>query len=212
MIKYYKIQYKFINELTQDFIKAILFYAYLILTMKVIMKIKRNHIFLIFFTIIIFGNQGLAIPDDFQQDSNWMSQLDISAKIFALIITILGIPLAFLQFQKTKAEIRKIELEAESLKEKNIGEDVLEGHKINIDSSKNVVVNILADPRFISPLLILLDFIIAWIILKFASYAFGRIFQNVLGDIALVLVAIILFVPIYREARRVKKILRPSEK
>ena len=176
------------------------------------MKIKRNNIFLIFFTIfILFGNQRLAIPDDIQQDSNWMSQLDISAKIFALIITILGIPLAFLQFKKTKAEIRKIKIEAESLKEKNIGENVLEGHKINIDGSKNVVVNMLAYPRFISPLLILLDFIIAWIILEFASYAFGWIFQNVLGDIALVLVAIILFVPIYREARRVKKILRPSE-
>lgn len=189
-----------------------IFYAYLIVTIKVIMKIKRNNIFLIFFTIfILFGNQGLALPDDIQQDSNWMSQLDISAKIFALIITILGIPLAFLQFKKTKAEIRKIELEAESLKEKNIGENVLDGHKINIEGSENVVVNILADPRFISPLLILLDFIIAWIILKFASYAFGWIFQNVLGDIALVLVAIILFVPIYREAQRVKKILRPSE-
>jgi len=175
------------------------------------MKIIRNNIFLIFFTIfILFGNHGLALPDDIQQDSNWMSQLDISAKIFALIITILGIPIAFLQFKKTKAEIRKIELEAESLKEKNIDENVLDLYKINIDGSKNVV-NILADPRFISPLLILLDFIIAWIILKFASYAFGWIFQNVLRDIALVLVAIILFVPIYREAQRVKKILRPSE-
>ena len=191
--------------------KTISFYAYLIVTIKVIMKIIRNNIFLIFFTIfILFGNHGLALPDDIQQDSNWMSQLDISAKIFALIITILGIPIAFLQFKKTKAEIRKIELEAESLKEKNIDENVLDLYKINIDGSKNVV-NILADPRFISPLLILLDFIIAWIILKFASYAFGWIFQNVLRDIALVLVAIILFVPIYREAQRVKKILRPSE-
>jgi len=60
-----------------------------------------------------------------------------------------------------------------------------QGHRIYLEDSDNNVIQILADPRFAAPLLILLDFVIVYIILALAGYAvavfsLGRIGQIIL--------------------------------
>ena len=57
---------------------------------------------------------------DTRPDSNWVAQLEQLMKVFGIVLAavgaLLGIPLAFLQYQKTKVEIRKLKLEEFKLK------------------------------------------------------------------------------------------------
>jgi len=154
-------------------------------------------------------------------DAEQITRFDTYAKVFGGVIaglgTLLGLPLTILQFRKTRAEIRKLELEADSLRAKNLSTDaVWEGHRVIIDNSDYATVQILADPRFLGPLLLLLDFVFAWIILSLAGYALETFLPmnsviRTLRNFIMGVVAVILLVPIAREARRVKKVLRPHE-
>jgi hypothetical protein len=95
------------------------------------------------------------------------------AGVVAAITAILGVPVAFLQIRKTIVEIRKIELEAKKLQEQTAAElpKESEGYRIILDHSNGNVIQILVDPRFSAPLLILLDFVIVYIVLALAGYA-----------------------------------------
>jgi len=109
------------------------------------------------------------------QTTNFWNSLDtyikVVAGVVAAITAILGVPVAFLQIRKTIAEIRKIELEAKKLQEQTGGElpDNHQGHRIYLEDSDNNVIQILTDPRFAAPLLILLDFVIVYIVLALAG-------------------------------------------
>jgi hypothetical protein len=142
------------------------------------------------------------------------SNLDTYAKVIASVVAavaaILGIPVAFLQTRKTVAEIHKIELEAKKLREQTDHEVPVEyqGHRISISNSDGNNIQILVDPRFAAPLLIVLDFVIAYMILALADYAL-RLFQiEILSSIVLPIVGVTLFLPLLREALRLRETLR----
>jgi hypothetical protein len=134
----------------------------------------------------------------------------VIAAVVAAITAILGIPVAFLQTRKTIAEIRKSELEAKKLREQTSDELPAEyqGHQISILNSDGNNIQILVDPRFAAPLLIVLDFVIAYIILALADYAL-RLFQiEIFSSIVLPIVGVALFLPLLREALRLRGTLR----
>jgi hypothetical protein len=156
---------------------------------------------------------GQAQPATATTISLW-SSLDTYAKVIAAVVAaitaILGIPVAFLQTRKTIAEIHKIELEAKKLREQTGDELPVEyqGHQVNLSNSDGNNIQILVDPRFAAPLLIVLDFVIAYIILALADYAL-RLFQiEILSSIVLPIVGVALFLPLLREALRLRGTLR----
>lgn len=165
--------------------------------------------------ILILSTAAFAGDDTASKASGWLSQLDIYAKIFGGVITTLGalfgLPITILLFKKTKAEIRKLELEAEALENRESVTQRSAGvYEIAISGDYNSV-KILADPRFLAPLLLLLDFIIAWIVLTIASYALSFWIPYIIRASILLLIAAVLLIPIFKEAKRVKSFLRPKE-
>jgi hypothetical protein len=109
-------------------------------------------------------------------------------------------------------EIRKLELEAKALESNFTSENQnIEGYKINIADSRDINVQIVADPRFLAPLLLLLDFIIAWIVITLLSYLFDLIGLGGIKTLLVLLVAGILLTPILRESVRVRKLLKPKK-
>jgi len=106
----------------------------------------------------------MAFGQQVSPPTSAIADADLYVKIIGGIITgaaaFLGLPIIFLTYQKTRAEIRKLTLEAETLQQKlpssseRINE---EGQiRINVENSPNVHVQVLADPRFLAPLLLLL--------------------------------------------------------
>ena len=169
--------------------------------------------------LVLLAVTGISFAQDSQaaQETSWLSQLDIYAKIFAAVLSglgaLFGLPAATLHFRKTRAEIRKLELEAEQLESNFLRQTdaVLGDQVVNIQDSDHFSVNVMTDPRFLGPLLLLLDFIIAWIVLTLSSYVLGIFLSDLFRTLLLIGLALILFVPIFREARRVKKVLSPSD-
>jgi len=167
--------------------------------------------------IIVIGTISIAIGQGTEPEinPNWLSQLSSYAKVFGLVLTglgtLFGLPLTILNFRKTRAEIRKLELEANALETNEMSNETNnEGYRISIKESNNVKIKILADPRFLGPLLLLLDFIIAWIIITLSSYLLGLIITRVFRTLIVLIIAGILLIPIYQESVRVKKLLRPK--
>lgn len=148
--------------------------------------------------------------------TNFWNSLDtyikVVAGVVAAITAILGVPVAFLQIRKTIAEIRKTELEAKKLQEQTGGELPAkhEGHRIYLSDSDHNVIQILADPRFAAPLLILLDFVIVYIVLALAGYAVGVFSLGRIGQIIRTVIAAILLLPLFIEALRLRGVLRSA--
>ncbi len=179
------------------------------------MRDYKNSRLLVILILLLVGFESLAQQSAVPTGPEWLGQIDIYAKVIGGVLTALGalfgLPAAFLHFRKTRAEIRKLELEAEALAQETTGAQVSEyGHRIAIDGSHNSVT-ILADPRFLGPLLLLLDFIIAWVVLTLAGYALGTFLPGALRTLILGGIAAFLLVPIFHEARRVKSVLVPPE-
>ena len=135
---------------------------------------------------------------------------DTYAKVIGGVLTglgtLFGLPLVILSYKKTRAEIRKLELESIALAGNKPDSDRVRrgiegGTRIDVDRSPNVNVQIMADPRFLGPLLLLLDFIFASIILTFAGYFAGLFLPGPVRTGLLLLVAGVLLVPIAKEAR-----------
>jgi hypothetical protein len=151
--------------------------------------------------------------------SSGSSFTDIASGVGAAIgavIALLGGPSVYLGVKKSQAEIRKLELETAKLQSESgsivphpvLGQGSNQTYSVVIDGERNMV-SITADPRLLGPLLLLLDFVTATIILTIAGYLlnFGgfSLFSPLLA-----LVALALFTPIFREARRLKRILTPA--
>jgi hypothetical protein len=150
--------------------------------------------------------------------SSGSSFTNIASGIGAAIgaaIALLGGPSVYLGIKKSQAEIRKLELETAKLQSEPGGTEpssVLDAgtnqtYNVTVDGAHNMVT-ITADPRLLGPLLLLLDFVTATIILTIAGYLlnFGGLY---LFSPILALVALALFTPIFREARRLKRLLTP---
>ena len=149
-----------------------------------------------------------------------LAELDTITKIVAAVITglatIIGLPIIFLTYKKTRAEIAKLELEAAALRLQSpkgeleqVGGDA--GVRVLLDRSPNANVQVLADPRFLAPLLLLSDFIFAWIVLTLAGYFLGIFDLFGVRRFALPILAAILLLPIAREVIRVRAVLRPPQ-
>jgi hypothetical protein len=131
-------------------------------------------------------------------------------------VALLGTPTVYLGIRKSKVEIRKLELEALKLQAENqstmnpvdLGFD--KSIRVNIEGGTDNVVSISTDLRLLGPLLLLLDFVSATIVLTIAGYllSFGSLS---LFTPLLAVLGIALFTPIYREARRLKKALTPAD-
>ena len=145
-----------------------------------------------------------------------LSSLDTYVKVIAGVVAaitaILGVPVAFLQIRKTIAEIHKTELEAKKLEEQTGAALPVnrEGHSIIINDSDHNNIQILVDPRFSSPLLILLDFVIVYILLALAGYAISVFLPGKIGQIILTAVGAILLIPLLVEALRLRGVLRSA--
>jgi hypothetical protein len=148
-----------------------------------------------------------------QPSANWLAEADAYVKVVGAVLTglgtLFGLPIAALVFRKTRAEIRKLELEAAALQGKaNASGEVHAGTNISIKNSHNLSVQVLADPRFLGPLLLLLDFILAWVVLTLAGI-FLRLFDlGIISTALLGILAAALLAPIAKEARRVRQTLR----
>lgn len=148
--------------------------------------------------------------------ADFWGNLDTSVKVVAGVVAaitaVLGVPVTFLQIRKTIVEIRKIELEAQKLREQTGTEHLKEsqGHWIYLDHSDGNNIQILVDPRFSAPLLILLDFVIVYIVLALAGYAVGVFLPGKVGQIILTVVAAFLLLPLFIEALRLRGVLRSS--
>ena len=97
---------------------------------------------------------------------NSLTEMDTFIKIIVGsitgIATFLGLPLIYLNYKKTQAEIKKLDLESKvinnEISERNMDNKLSNDIVINIEESPNTNVKILADPRFVAPLILLIDF------------------------------------------------------
>jgi hypothetical protein len=73
-----------------------------------------------------------------------------------------------------------------------------------LDHSDGNNIQILVDPRFSAPLLILLDFVIFYIVLALAGYAVGVFLPGKVGQMILTVIAALLLLPLFVEALRLR--------
>ncbi len=148
--------------------------------------------------------------------TNFWTSLDTYAKVIggvvAGVVGILGLPVAFLQTRKTLAEIRKTELEAKKLQEQlgreTLTESSAPGYQINVSDSEATSIQILADPRFAAPLLLLLDFVVVYIELALIQYGLSIFLQGILSNLIRIIAGCILLIPLLQETLRLRSVLR----
>ena len=112
---------------------------------------------------LVFAQQspsstGAAAPPT----SDLSGYVTIIGGILAGVTSILGFPILRLNQKKTRAEIVKLELEAAALREKSesaarSSEAGTDGIQISVSNSNYTTVQVLADPRLLAPMLLLLD-------------------------------------------------------
>lgn len=164
-------------------------------------------------SVLMITQPAFSQPQSSSSTSFWDS-LDVYIKVIgggvAAVTAILGLPVAFLQVRKTIAEIRKIELESDKLRGQAIRQAPSErgGNEIYLKDSDNNHIEILVDPRFSAPLLILLDFVIVYILLSLTGYAVNIFFPVQIRRIVLTITGASLLLPILREALRLRGSLR----
>jgi hypothetical protein len=148
-----------------------------------------------------------------------LSQADLWVKVIGGIVAgvaaLIGLPTGILLYRKTRAEITKLELEADALRTKPDSgiekQDILAGtYNVHIEGRDNRV-QITADPRFLAPLLVLLDFIFAWVVLYLANDLFSLLPLRALANLLTVLLAFVLLIPIARQVQRVRTLLNPPK-
>ena len=138
----------------------------------------------------------------------------VIAGVLAAFSAILGLPLVFLTYRKTRAEINKLELEADSLRAKqltqpNSSKDADGNIRINIENSQGATVHVLADPRFLAPLLLLMDFVFASVILTLADKILSIFSLSIIHSFAIAILSVLLLFPIAKQVLRVRAVLSP---
>lgn len=143
--------------------------------------------------------------------------LAVLSGVVAVVVALIGVPVAWMSVRKTRAIINKTELEAQKLRSElhslgttgAVSEE--SGTRIEIVGDRNIV-SVVTDPRLSGPLLIVVDFVVAWIILTLLNYAL-RVLPIHLGIFQSLLVggiAALLFIPILKDARKASKWLRET--
>ena len=165
----------------------------------------------------MYGSVSYRSVSQSIQSESPLTQTDLLIKIIggavAVVTAILGLPVAWIQFHKARVEIKKIELESQKLASdlsENASSDA-NRHRIIVDGNRNIV-NIFTDPRLFSPMLLLVDFVIAYLYLLVVDYAIVII--NSIGPFGVITnpirFAIIMFIfyPIFRTAQNVRKTMQ----
>jgi len=144
--------------------------------------------------------------------------LETYAQIFGAVVaglgTLLGLPLVLVTYRKTRAEIVKLELETKAIREKSrsVGNGTEQGSGVQVNLSHSQVGHLqLSDPRMLAPLLVILDFVFAWILLTLARYFLGLFLFELARSLAMAGFAAALFLPIAREVLRLRMVLGPPE-
>lgn len=155
------------------------------------------------------------------EDRHLLEQVDLTLAVLsgvvALVVALIGVPVAWMSIRKTRATINKTELEAQKLRSelKSLGttEAVAgeNGTRVEIVGDRNVV-SFVTDPRLSGPLLIVVDFVVAWIIITLLNYALRvlPIYLGILQSLLVGGVAAFLFIPILQDARKASKWLRET--
>ncbi|MCX7275789.1 MAG: hypothetical protein NTZ15_00455 [Burkholderiales bacterium] len=136
--------------------------------------------------------------------------------VITAMAALFGLPIVFLTYKKTRAEIDKLELEANALRQKQGSEGSQSGNqegniRINVERSQDVTIQVLADPRFLAPLLLLVDFIFAWVVLTLADRLMAIFAVGFIRNGALALLAATLLLPIAKQVLRVRAVLSPPK-
>lgn len=136
--------------------------------------------------------------------------------VVAALGAVFGLPLVYQTFQKTRAEIRKINFETEKLEAElraTVNPAVSAGvssHdvKVRIEGGLGNAVTIMTDTRFSIPLLLLVDGMIAYVYYGVASFAIDLIPlpKIFVAPLYLILFALV-FLPLLRTAKEVKHTL-----
>ncbi len=164
--------------------------------------------------LIVAAATTNACAEEHRTD-NSLKTVEEYTKVVGVVIAglgfILGLPLSILHFRKTKSEIRKLELEAQALQlATRNGAQASPETRILIQDSPNANIKVMADPRLRAPMVLLLDFIVAWIILTIAAYPIRFFLSGILSSALLLIIALILLIPILREAKRLRSALEPN--
>ena len=134
--------------------------------------------------------------------------------VLVVLIAMIGAPVSWLTYKKTQVEITKLKLEAAAVQQKlhDVGDRTAQedgSYRIAVENSPNTTVQILADPRFLAPLLLLLDFIFAWVVLSLAGYLLSVFTFGMHRSLVLAIMAAILLLPIAKQVLRVRAVLNP---
>jgi len=144
--------------------------------------------------------------------------LETYAQVFGAVLTglgtLLGLPLVLVTYRKTRAEIVKLELETKAIKEKQsrVGHDTEQGPGVQVNLSHSKVEHLqIADNKMLAPLLVILDFVFAWILLTLARYFLGLFLFELARSLVMAGLAAALFLPIAREVLRLRMVLGSPE-
>lgn len=153
--------------------------------------------------------------------------LDIYAKLVGALVTglgfLFGIPITWFTIRKTRFEIKKLELEAANNRAKlekatPTPDEFFNQVKVQISESPESIVKVTYDPRLAAPLLVLMDFVTAFVLLTVGGYAIDLLLSYFLtfGNIAVVVyvtyigLAIVVVVPIFRQAVKVRRLFNSA--
>ena len=174
---------------------------------------------LIAITVVIFA-AATAVADEPAKEpskSEAATSFENATKLVTAVVGgltfLFGLPVTLLLIKKTRAETRKLELEAAALQQKLGGnsevDKVVDSSTldIRIHDSPNATIKITADPRLLAPLLVVLDFVVASVLISLARYALDFVVSGPLETLLVTLLYAILFIPILRQALRVRHIL-----
>lgn len=142
-------------------------------------------------------------------DASTLWQADTLIKIIVGSISgvtaLIGIPLVLLQYRKTAVEIKKLRLEAEDLERKQAN-DAAGFPSITLFKSPHAVVQIANNARLRIPLLVILNFIWAFVIVALSGYALNFLPINGLIPTAThSIIAIVLYLPIIQQVKQAQK-------
>ncbi|WEX77955.1 hypothetical protein PYH37_002797 [Sinorhizobium numidicum] len=154
-----------------------------------------------------------ARPAETAEELTFLAVINNYAQIVggavAAAAAILGLPLLLQNYRKTRAEIERIELESAQIRAglttRVLPEDKsAEAFNLNIEGDSNAV-QITADPRLSGPLILLVDVFIGFFYYQLASLAVSILPIYPLDNAIHIAVFAVVFIPIFRAARNLKR-------
>lgn len=150
-----------------------------------------------------------------------LASLELWVKIIggalAGLIALVGVPAAFLQFSKTRAELVKLRLEAKKLTAEVGGNQRAifqpDAIHVSLQESPGAVVQIETISGLSGPILVVIDFVISYIVynifhILLSLSPLGGYLGNLIETIISAIVFSILFFPVFSNGRQARLLLR----